>query len=85
MRIKAEHFDSIKTQKWFRLFLRIEGYRIGDDIKKHEYQLWNSKQWQVFKRQNGYAENTILHHIENWEERFTVFLEAQIKERINSG
>lgn len=82
MQIKAEHFDANETQEWFILFLRIEGYRIGDEISNNDYLIWNRKQWQVFKKQNGYAENHILHHIENWEERFTLFLEAQLPQKV---
>lgn len=78
MRIKTVHFDLEKTQEWFYLFLLINGYEIGEEIPNHAYTLWNSRQWQEFKRQNGYAENVILHHIENWEERFTSFLKAQL-------
>ena len=78
MIIKAEHFDAKETQLWFRLFLQIEGHQIGDEISNNDYLIWNRKQWQSFHKQNDYPENQILHHIENWEERFTLFLKAQL-------
>lgn len=78
MIIKKEHFDKEKTQKWFYFFVLINGYKVGDVIPNYAYQLWNTKQWLDFKKQNGYSEDCILYYIENWHERFTLFLQAQL-------
>ena len=79
MLITEAHFDPKETQEWFILWLRSQGHKPGDNVPGHAYQLWNSDQWAAFKVQNGYPKDCFLHTIENWQERFTQFLQSQLE------
>lgn len=80
MVITEEYFDEKATQAWFIFWLKIGGFKIGDEINCYDYMLWNSKMWAEFKCINGYNEDTPTCYIKEAIPRFHTFLLEKLKE-----